>query len=329
MTESEKLHQRSVVIDAHCDTLQLIADQEYVFGERHEAHHLDLPRMREGGITAQIFAVYVGPVYLPGQATNRALQLMDAFHQTLEAYPDDLRLVTQADDILAAKREDKVGMILGLEGAEALAGDLRVLRMMHKLGLRNLGLTWNFRNQAADGVGEERTGGGLTRFGVSLVEEMNRLGIVIDIAHLSPASVADVLAVSQAPIIASHANARALNDNDYRRNLTDAQLEKIAENGGVVGITFVPAFLDADPDMASLSSVADHMEHMMKVMGEDHVGLGSDFDGFRVYDRPIGLEDASKMPAITTELLRRGHSEATVQKILGGNFLRVFREVMG
>lgn len=329
MTDAEELHSRSIVIDAHCDTVQLIADHDYVFGERHETHHLDLPRMKEGGITAQIFAVFVGATYLPGQATLRALQLIDTLHQAVEAYPDDLRLVIRADDIVDAKREGKVGVILGLEGAEALAGDLRVLRMMHTLGLRNLGLTWNFRNQAADGVGEERTGGGLTRFGVSLVEEMNRLGMVIDIAHLAPAGVAEVLAVSQAPIIASHANARALNDNDYRRNFTDAQLEKIAENGGVVGVTFVPAFLDANPNLASLARVLDHMEHMMRVMGEDHVGLGSDFDGFRVYDRPVGLEDASKMPAITAGLLRRGYGEATIQKILGGNFLRVFREVMG
>jgi len=329
MTDAEELHRSSIVIDAHCDTVQLIADQNYALDERHETHHLDLPRMKEGGITAQIFAVFVRPTYLPGQATARALHLLDVLHQTAEACSEDLLLVERPDDILEAKREGKVGMILGLEGAEALGGDLRVLRMMYRLGVRNLGLTWNFRNQAADGVGEERTGGGLTHFGVALVEEMNRLGMVIDIAHLAPAGVEDVLAVSQAPVIASHANARALNGNDYRRNLTDAQLEKIAENGGVVGVTFVPAFVDSDPDMASVSRVLDHMEHMMKVMGEDHVGLGSDFDGFRTYNRPIGLEDVSKMPAITAELLRRGHGETTIRKILGGNFLRVFREVMG
>jgi membrane dipeptidase len=238
-----------------------------------------------------------------------------------------MRVVLKASDIEGAKPSGQVGVILGLEGAESLEGDLGVLRMLHRLGVRNVGLTWNFRNQAADGVGEERTGGGLTTFGVSLVEEMNRLGIIVDIAHLAPAGVEDVLKVSQAPIIASHANARAL--CDHRRNLTDAQLEKIAKNGGVVCVTFVPAFVDGNEDKTTLPRILDHVDHLVRVMGEDHVGLGSDFDGFFGDEKTEGLEDVSKMPAITVGLLQRGYSETAVQKILGGNLLRVFKKVVG
>lgn len=327
MTNAEDLHRRSIVVDAHCDTALLAAEGNYDLCERHDTHHLDFPRMREGGVTAQIFAVFVEQRCLPAQATRRALQVMDVVYRQVESSRGGARLIARAADMEAAKADGVVGVILGLEGAEALEGDLGVLRMFHRLGVRNIGLTWNFRNQAADGVAEERTGGGLTAFGIALVEEMNRLGILVDIAHLSPAGVEDVLRVSQAPVIASHANARAV--RDHRRNLTDAQLEKIARNGGVVGVTFVPAFVDATDGGATLQRVLDHIDHMVGVMGDDHVGLGSDFDGFFGEEKTVGLEDVSRMPAITAGLLERGYSAASVQKILGGNFLRVFRQVVG
>lgn len=327
MINAEDLHRRSIVVDAHCDTALLATEGNYDLCERHDTHHLDFPRMREGGITAQIFAVFVEQRYLPAQATRRALQVIDAVYRQVESSRGGARLIARSADIEAAKADDILGVILGLEGAEALEGDLGVLRMFHRLGVRNIGLTWNFRNQAADGVAEERTGGGLTTFGVALVEEMNRLGILVDIAHLSPAGVEDVLQVSQSPVIASHANARAV--CDHRRNLTDAQLEKIARNGGVVGVTFVPAFVDATDGSATLQRVLDHIDHMVGVMGDDHVGLGSDFDGFFGEEKTVGLEDVSRMPAITAGLLERGYSAASVQKILGGNFLRVFRQVVG
>lgn len=327
MINAEDLHRRSIVVDAHCDTALLATEGNYDLCERHDTHHLDFPRMREGGVTAQIFAVFVEQRYLPAQATRRALQVIDAVYRQVESSRSGARLIACSADIEAAKADGVVGVILGLEGAEALEGDLGVLRMFHRLGVRNIGLTWNFRNQAADGVAEERTGGGLTTFGVALVEEMNRLGILVDIAHLSPAGVEDVLRVSQAPVIASHANAHAV--CDHRRNLTDAQLEKIARNGGVVGVTFVPAFVDATDGGATLQRVLDHIDHMVGVMGDDHVGLGSDFDGFFGEEKTVGLEDVSRMPAITAGLLERGYSAASVQKILGGNFLRVFRQVVG
>lgn len=323
---AEQLHRDSIIIDGHCDTLLLLAEQNYALAERHDDHHIDLPRLKEGGVTAQIFAVFIRPQYLPGQATRQALQVIDGLYQAATANPADLRVATRAADIVEAKEHGQVAGILGLEGAEALEGDLGVLRMMYRLGVRNIGLTWNFRNQAADGLGETRTGGGLTTFGVSLVEEMNRLGIVIDIAHLAPVGVSDVFEISQSPIIASHANARAL--CDHQRNLDDRQLERLAANGGVIGVTFVPGFLDVDPAKASLSRLLDHIEHIVSVAGEDHVGLGSDFDGF-FGKSPDGLDDVSKIPDITVGLAERGYSDAAIQKILGGNYMRVFRQVMG
>ena len=194
------------------------------------------------------------------------------------------------------------------------------LRQFYRLGVRNLGLAWNFRNAACDGVSESRTNGGLTQFGVKVVEECNRLGMLIDLSHLSPAGVDDVLNTSLQPVIASHSNARAL--CDHPRNLTDAQLEAIAMRGGVVGVTFVDAFLNArNPSRATLDDVITHLEYMLSRIGPDSVALGSDFDGCTT---PSDIPDVTAYPRITTKLLDRGHSPEVVRKVLGGNLLRVF-----
>ncbi|MGI5835468.1 MAG: dipeptidase, partial [Chloroflexota bacterium] len=217
-------------------------------------------------------------------------------------------------------------LVLSMEGAEGLDGDLGALRVFHRLGLRSLGLTWNWRNEAADGVFETRTCGGLTQFGIDLVGECNRLGILVDMAHLAPAGVRDVLEVSEAPVVVTHANCHAL--WPHFRNLTDSQLEAIAAKGGVVGATAVPAFLGQEESRCPLDPLLDHIDHMVKVMGEDAVGIGLDLDG--VGDNRVeGLEDASKMPNLTVGLAERGYSESTIRKILGENFLRVFRQVAG
>jgi membrane dipeptidase len=200
-----------------------------------------------------------------------------------------------------------------------------LLRVFHRLGLRLLTVAWSRRNQAADGAWEARTGGGLTSFGVKLVEECNGLGIVLDISHLAPAGVKDVLEVSSAPVIASHSNAHALCPSP--RNLTDGQLRALAEKGAVVGVTFVPAFVSERAEDASLERLLDHIGHIVQTAGIDHVGLGSDFDGFHPPE-PKGLEDVTCMPAITAGLVTRGYAEEDVRKILGGNFMRVFREVV-
>jgi len=324
--DPRQLHRESIVFDAHCDTLQEVLAGKRRLGERSEEGHIDLPRLREGGVTAQIFALFVSPTYVPGGAASQALRLLDVFYQELGENANQLTLATKANDIERAKVEGKVAGILSLEGAEALEGDLGVLRAFYRLGVRNIGLTWNLRNAAADGVDETRSSSGLTNFGVQLVQEMNRLGIMVDISHLSPTGVRDVLHISEAPVIASHSNAYAL--CSHRRNLTDEQLESIASKGGVVGVTFVPNFVTEDGNQATLKRVLDQIDYMVKTMGVDHVGLGSDFDGF--FNAKVqGLEDVTRLPRLTVGLVERGYSEEDVKKILGGNFLRVFREVVG
>jgi len=323
--DTTKLHQQCIVFDAHCDSILDVLEGKRTLEQRSSEGHLDLPRLREGGVTAQIFAIYVRREYLV-RAAYQTLRALDALHALFDRCPDDLILATTAADVERAKTGGKIAAIIAIEGAESLEGDLGLLRVYHRLGVRNLGITWSLRNRAADGVKETRTGGGLTNFGVQLVEEMNRLGIMIDVAHLAPAGVRDVLEISQSPIIASHANAHAL--RSVTRNLTDEQLEGIASTGGVVGVTFVPYFIEEDSKHASLGHLLDHIDHIVKVAGIDHVGLGSDFDGFPP-PPPTGLEDATCFPNITTGLLERGYEEDDVRKILGGNFMRVFRQVCG
>jgi membrane dipeptidase len=264
--------------------------------------------------------------------------LIDLFYRTQDEHAGKFCLATRARDIEQAKANGQVAGILSMEGAEGLEGDLGVLRMMYRLGVRWIGLTWNHRNQAADGLAELRTGGGLTEFGVRLVQEMNRLGMIVDIAHLAPAGVRDVLATSEAPVVASHANAHAL--CPVPRNLSDEQLEDLAQTGGVVGVTYVPDFIrcgqetvpggDTAPGTvpATLDMLLDHVDHIVQVIGIDHVGLGSDFDGFGD-PPPVGLEDVSCVPNVTAALLKRGYGADDVRKILGGNWLRVIRQVMG
>jgi membrane dipeptidase len=329
--DTQTLHQRSIVIDGHCDTLLRLraAEQErppFMPQPDLGQGHIDLERLIAGGVTAQNFACFVRPRAGPAHAAHDTLQLIDVFHRYQQAHADQLCLATCAADVERAKAEGKVAGILSMEGAEGLEGDLSVLRMMYRLGVRWIGLTWSLRNDVADGVAEVRTNGGLSTFGVQLVSEMNRLGMVVDIAHLAPAGVKDVFEVCEAPVVASHANAHAL--CPVSRNLTDAQLEGVARSGGVVGAVFVPGFITDGEDQATLDMLLDHIDHMVAVMGVDHVGLGSDFDGFGG-NPPVGLEDVSAMPNVTAGLLARGYAAEDVRKILGGNWLRVLREVTG
>jgi membrane dipeptidase len=319
------LHFDALVIDGHCDSIGDQLERGRWLGDRSSEGHIDLPRLREGGIDVQFFACYVPTPYQRHGATTHALERLDQLHLLAEQLPDQFVLARTTGDILRAKSEGKVAGIAGLEGAEALDASIGVLRHFHRLGLRNLGLAWNHRNAACDGVAESRTNGGLTEFGVKVVEECNRLGIVLDVSHLSPAGLTDVLAVSQQPIIASHSNARAL--CDHPRNLTDAQMEAIAAKGGVIGVTFVDSFLNrADPQAASLDDVVAHIEYMLGVVGPEHVALGSDFDGWTMARE---IKDAACYPLITQQLVERGHEPRVIRKILGENLLRVLRTVLG
>ncbi len=324
--DAMQLHHDSIIFDGHCDTLLEVLEGKRTLGKRSKKGHIDLPRLRQGGVTAQVFAIFIEDEFLPAGAAKQTLRMLDVLQRELADNPDSLLLATKAEDIELAKRTGRVAAVIGIEGAESLEGDLSLLRTFYRLGLRLVTVTWSRRNQAADGAYESRTGGGLTRFGVELVQECNRLGVLIDISHLSAAGVRDVLEVSSQAVIASHSNAYAL--CPYVRNLTDEQLVALAAKGGSVGVTFVPAFLVDGGKGASLDNLLDHVDHIVQVAGVDHVGLGSDFDGFGP-PPPVGLEDASHIPAITQGLVRRGYTEQDVRKILGGNFLRVFRQVVG
>lgn len=320
-----ELHFSAIVIDGHCDSIGDQLEKTRSLATRAETGHLDLPRLHQGGVTAQFFACYVPVPYQRHGATSHALERLDQLHLLAEQETDKFVIARCAGDIVRAKQEGKIAAIAGLEGAEALDASIGVLRQFHRLGVRNLGLAWNYRNAACDGVSESRTNGGLTEFGVKVVEECNRLGMLIDVSHLSPAGLDDVLKVSRQPIIASHSNARTL--CDFPRNLTDAQMAAIAARGGVVGVTFVNAFLNVEkPEAASFDDVIAHIEYMLKRIGPDHVAIGSDFDGCTT---PVDLPDVTHYPRITQKLLERGHAPAVIRKVLGENLLRVIATVCG
>jgi len=328
------IHKDAVIIDGHCDTILSVVGRG-VFGysekrnffEKNDYGHIDLPRLKEGGVTCQVMALYIEPQYKPTRSARRTLQLLDAFYDLVEQ-SEDFVLATRAEDILTAKKENKVSAVLSIEGGEAIEGSLSLLRSFYRLGVRAMGLTWNQRNDIADGVGEKSAKSGLTDFGVSVVKEMERLGMLVDVSHLSDSSFWAVDSVAERPYIASHSNARAL--APHPRNLTDEQIEAIARKGGVIGVVYAPGFVDDNPEKVSLARLCDHIDHIKKIAGIDHVGLGSDFDGFRVKEgNPQVLKDVSELPKLTEELYTRGYSEEEIKKVLGGNWLRVYREVLG
>ncbi|MEW6546630.1 MAG: dipeptidase [Bacillota bacterium] len=320
-TDPEELHRDCVVVDGHCDTVLRLWQSRASLEERRQDGHLDLPRLREGGVDVQVFACYIEPEFKPDRGLQRALQLVDLFYRQLEGCPG-LRLVRSSADIEEAGRQGQVGAILAIEGGEGIGDDLAYLRTLYRLGVRLITLTWNQRNLIADGVGEERTGGGLSTFGVQVVQEMNRLGMLVDVSHLSEAGFWHVVETCQGPFVASHSCCRAL--CDHRRNLSDDQIRALARAGGLVGINFAPAFLRED-GQASWEDVLRHIDHVVSLVGPDHVGLGSDYDGIPA--TPLGLEDASRLPVLTRGMLERGYSEEDIRKILGGNFLRVIKQV--
>lgn len=313
------------IMDAHCDTLLDIAAGRRRLAERGKGGHIDLPRMVDGGVSSQIFAIYVEPEYLPGAGARQALRLVDVFYREIEANSDSIMCATRAGDVSRARAEGKIAAFLSIEGGEALDGSIELLRIFYRLGVRLMTLTWSRRNELGDGAYEEGTRGGLTRFGADVVREMERLGMVVDVSHLAEATFWHVMEVSTKPLIASHSNARAL--CSHSRNLSDEQAKAIADRGGVIGVTFVGPFLGEGRQ--SVQGVADHIDHFAGIIGTDHVAVGSDFDGVSDSALPDGLPDVSHMPALARELARRGYSEAAVRGIMGENLLRVVEGVIG
>lgn len=291
-------------------------------GERNTLGHIDFPRLREGGVNIQFFAAYIEPEYKPERALKRALQMIAAFYRDVGKHPGLVEVAGSYHDMERITGEDRIAAVISIEGGEAVAGDLGVLDCLYRLGVRALGLTWNERNDIADGVGEKGAGGGLTDFGRQLIERMNRLGMLVDVSHLSERGFWDVIECSKQPIIASHSNAQAV--CAHPRNLNDAQIKALARNGGVMGMNFYSGFISEKE--ASLDRIIDHMEHIIGLVGPDYLGIGSDFDG--IGSSPAGLEDVTGLPNLTVKMLERGFDTTTIRKILGENYLRVFRDVL-
>ena len=322
--------------------------------------HTDIPRLREGMLGAQFWSVYV-PVSMQGkEATRATMEEIDIVYEMIERYPDTFQLATTADDVEAAFAAGRIGSMLGIEGGHSIDSSLGALRMFHQLGVRYMTLTHSrnipWADSATDTVGVD----GLSEFGKEVVREMNRLGMLVDLSHVSPATMGDALDVTEAPVIFSHSSSFAM--CNHVRNVPDDILARLAENNGVIMVTFVPGYIseetrlhgvkrneererlasmpgstdesvaegiaawnEANPTPpATLAQVADHIDHVRQVIGIDYIGIGGDYDG--ISSLPVGLEDVSTYPMLTAELVRRGYSDEDVMKILGRNVLRVMRD---
>ena len=280
----------------------------------------DIPRLRAGGVGGQFWSVYI-PVTIQGPAAIRAtLEQIDIVHRMTGKYPETFELARTAADVERIFKGGRIASLIGMEGGHSIDNSLAALRMFYAAGARYMTLTHSSNNAWADSGTDKPKAGGLTKFGEEVVREMNRLGMLVDLSHVSPDTMEDAIRASQAPVIFSHSDARAL--NDHGRNVPDNVLAMLQKNGGLVMVTFVPGFL-VKSGKATLADVASHMDHIRKVAGADHVGIGSDFDG--IIEVPAGLEDVSRYPALTAELLRRGWSDEDVKKALGLNVLRVMR----
>jgi membrane dipeptidase len=322
--------------------------------------HTDVARLKAGGVGGQFWSVYV-PASLAGQqAVTATLEQIDIVHRMMRRYPETFELALTADDIERIFKKGKIASLIGMEGGHSIDSSLGALRMFHRLGARYMTLTHSLNVPWADSATDTAKLGGLSPFGEEIVREMNWLGMLVDLSHTSPETMEDAIRVTQAPVVFSHSSARAI--CDVPRNVPDSVLKLLPQNGGVVMVTFVPGFLSnevaahgrverterqrlekelpgdqaavnakleewrrAHPaPRATLAQVADHIDHIRKVAGIDHLGIGSDFDG--IDSTPVGLEDVSTYPALTAELLRRGYSDEDVRKILGLNVLRVMRQ---
>lgn len=310
------------IVDAHCDTITKIMDSKESVLKN--TCHIDLNRLSAYDNYLQFFAAFVEPAYGGAYALKRAIKIIDSFYLELEKHPQKLMLCTTGEEVENAISQKKIAAILSIEGGEALNGELSALRMFYKLGVRSICLTWNHRNEIADGHGEEITGGGLTNFGRLVVMEMNSMGMLIDISHISEKGFWDVIELSQAPIIASHSNARAI--CNHTRNLSDDQIIALAKNRGVMGVNFFPPFL-TKAKTASLTDIIKHIEHISALVGCDHIGFGADFDG--IESTPVDILGVQDIGKVLNSLAMLNYSESDIRKIAGENFLQIIKTVCG
>jgi membrane dipeptidase len=369
------IHNSAIVVDTHADTPQRFLDENFDIGstDPKDPGHISLDKARAGNLGAEFFSIWVEPKTNQGHYAQHTMDLIDSVYEQAARHPDRMMMAFSVADIQKAHKEKKLAALLGIEGGHSIENDIHLLRDYYRLGVRYMTLSWSNTNEWADSSGDINDASvqhhnGLTDFGKQVVVEMNRLGMLVDISHVADKTFYDAIAVSKAPVIASHSSARAL--TNAPRNMTDDMLKAVAKNGGVVQVNFYDAFIDEDYRKAAdaqskerdaavdqhiaelkaqgkpvtyldtdrierewsakiprppLKSLIDHIDHIAKVAGIDHVGLGSDFDGVSGAT-PQGIDSAADLPKITQALLDRGYSEADIHKILGGNLLRVFAE---
>ncbi len=297
------------------------------FTDRHTEGYMDLPRIREGGLDAEFFAIYMEREPRQGMAVKKSLQLIEAVHALARKYPQDVALATTADDVRRIVQSGRLAALMGMEGGHMIEDDLRMLRIYQMLGVRYLTLTHCFNTNWADssGCGNPVTPehDGLSPFGREVVKELNRVGIMVDVTHVADSTFYDALEVTQAPVIASHSSVDGI--KEHARNMSDDMLRALARNGGVIQINAVIKYIDpVERPETPLSAFIDHVAHAVKVAGADHVGIGIDY-GYTA-PAPAGLKDVSQFENVTYELHKRGFDEATVRKVWGENTLRVMAQ---
>jgi membrane dipeptidase len=368
-----KIHRKAIIVDGHNDITSPMVDEDFdlagdsrgKFHKDGDPFHTDLSRFKESGITGEFFSIYVsGTDFQKGGKMRRAMDLIDATYREAEKHSQQLMMCTTAAEIRKAKKQKKTCALMGIEGGYAIENSLYALRNFYRLGIRYMTLTHNVSHEWADAHRGEVKNNGLSDFGKEVVREMNRLGMLVDISHVSDKVMHDVLDVSTAPIIASHSSARGV--ANHTRNVSDDVLKRLPKNGGVIMINFYPAFLDenynqADNDrtarlrpqmnalrekykdnqqafneaerqllaqnpipVPSYTRIVDHIDHIKKVGGIDYVGIGSDYDGVPLL--PDGMKGMEDLALVTYEMLRRGYTEQEIMKVLGGNFLRAFEQ---
>jgi membrane dipeptidase len=356
--QARKVHFSSIVLDTHIDVTPKL-QTTWKFTEEHKEGHIDLPRMKKGGLNALFFSIYMSGTVTGPKAVNDSLERIAAVHRLAEELPDQVALCLTADDVRKAHKQGKIAALMGMEGGHMINNSLAVLRMYARLGIRYLTLTHSVHTEWADSSGDQPKHNGLTDFGKDVVRELNRLGVMVDISHVADKTFWDALAVSKAPLIASHSSCRVI--SGHARNMTDEMIKALAAKGGVIQINYLDQFIDNDlfqysqksqPLMrelqqkfpgrenadkrreevakqygpapkASWERIIEHIDHAVKLVGVDHVGLGSDFDGGSM---PVGMEDCTQLPKITEALMRKGYSASDMRKILGENTLRVLSE---
>ena len=323
------------VLDSHCDTpSQMMRGLDIgIAGDRSQ---VDLPKLKAGGVDASFFALYTSADLSEDEAATKVLEMLARVYDALDVYSEQAALALTPEDALRNKEKGLVSIFLGMENGSPIHKSLPLLRQFYRMGVRYMTLTHNGDNEIADSAAQGTRWHGLSPFGREVVDEMNRLGMIVDVAHVSDETFYDVIKCSKAPIVSTHSCCRAL--ASHRRNMTDDMIRTLADHGGVIQINFYPVFLsdlyasfyEVKGEKASprpgVSDVVNHIDHAVKVGGIEHVGIGTDFDGIEV--TPKGLEDISKLPKVFDQLKRRGYSEDQIELIAGKNFLRAFNDVI-